>query len=97
MARAVGIKAYTGRLYALKTRGWTLGGDTYTLLRASKELASGISAVISWSEPIELEVVKPEMKEHTVTGVQLHGELTLDELDPLLFSEFVTDVESLRS
>lgn len=97
LARAVGIKAYTGRLYALKTRGWTLGGDTYTLLRASKQLASGISAVISWSEPIELEVVKPEMKEHTVTGVQLHGELTLDELDPLLFSEFVTDVESLRS
>lgn len=97
LTRAAGIKAYTGRIFALKTRGWSLGGDMYRLVHASKQLAPGISAIITWSEPIELEVVKPEMKEHTVTGVRVDGEFTLDKLDPLLFSEFVADVESLRS
>ncbi|MFK8000649.1 MAG: DUF4132 domain-containing protein [Polyangiales bacterium] len=95
LVRAHDIKAYTGRIFALKTRGWTLGGDPYAFVSASKELAPGVSAAILWKEPIEMG--NPEMREHTVTGVRIHGELTLDKLDPLLFSEFVTDVESLRS
>lgn len=92
---AAGIAAYTGRIFALKNRGWVLGGDPYSMDSASKEIAPGVSASISWEEGIELE--RPKMQEHKIRQIRIYGELTLDELDALTFSELVMDVESLRS
>lgn len=95
LARGVGIKAYTGRIFALKTRGWIFGGAPSYLDSISKDLTPGVRASISWEDGIDLQ--NPKMREHKVNIVRVHGDLTLDQLDALTFSELVTDVESLRS
>jgi hypothetical protein len=94
--RIAGVAAYTGRLFALRSRGWRFEGDPFSLETMVKDVGPGLRAVLSFEPPIQTQ--SPEMTEHTLESLRLSGEgaPTFSRLDPIVFSEIVGDVETLR-
>jgi hypothetical protein len=96
LARVVGLGAFTGRLFALRARGWRLEGDPFSLETIVRDVAPGLRAVLSFEPGIETQ--SPEMTVHSIVSLRLAGERapTFARLDPIAFSELVADVEALR-
>lgn len=96
LARVVGLGAFTGRLFALRARGWRLEGDPFSLETIVKDAAPGLRAVLSFEPGIETQ--SPEMTVHSIVSLRLEGEgaPVFARLHPIAFSELVADIEALR-
>jgi len=96
LERGPGIAAYTGRIFALRKRGWRLDGDGYGVEAVVNDVGPELSVHLVFDPPIYMENV--EMREHEVVRVRLVGRdsPTWSALDPVAFSEVVLAVESLR-
>lgn len=103
LTRVSGAPIPSGRLFSLEHRGFRRDADGGGRVRAyTKELAGGQCLVSLWFSPGMHPQRVTETPEQTLGVVSIHkstgmhARLAFRDLDPIVFSELVRDVEMLR-